>query len=329
MHKRAGFGRWHASEGKTVRSAARRADLLHAGPHHGRHRPGIADLPVHGFTAAFHARDTGLVQIQIRSPLDTGPGLERLIRPQYKVDVHVVPVPDTLNETEVLDRVAIQAARTIGPLVDSNAVIGVAWGSTLSSVSRHLARKTTHDSVIVQLNGAGNMQTTGITTPARSSAASATLTAPGWSSSRCRHSSTRPRPSNDVGRAQRAPHPGPAVPDDHRDLRPGHRRCRLPSHVYAGGYLDQETWIRWRPRTSWATWPRSSSGPTARRRGIAEWTFQRPGAGPAAQRPPPVCVVSGPSKINGLRGALAAGLVTDLILDEASARRLVSFEAGV
>ena len=75
----------------------------------------------------------------------------------------MVPVVDTLNEAETLDRVAMQAARTIGPLVDSNAIIGVAWGSTLSAVSRHLTRKITHDSVIVQLNGAGNMQTTGIT----------------------------------------------------------------------------------------------------------------------------------------------------------------------
>ncbi|HEV7169037.1 MAG TPA: sugar-binding domain-containing protein, partial [Micrococcaceae bacterium] len=41
-----------------------------------------------------------------------------------------------------------------------------------------------------------------------------------------------------------------------------------------------------------------------------------------------ICVVSGPSKINGLRGALAARLVTDLILDEATARRLVNPDDG-
>ena len=109
------------------------------------------------------ARETGLVQVQIRSPFDTGPELESQIRNQYGVDVHVVPVLDTLNEAETLDRVAMQAARTIGPLVDSNAIIGVAWGATLSAVSRHLTRKVTHDSIVVQLNGAGNMQTTGIT----------------------------------------------------------------------------------------------------------------------------------------------------------------------
>ena len=42
-----------------------------------------------------------------------------------------------------------------------------------------------------------------------------------------------------------------------------------------------------------------------------------------------ICVVSGASKINGLRGALTAGLATDLILDEASARRLVGFDGGL
>jgi deoxyribonucleoside regulator len=52
------------------------------------------------------------------------------------------PVVDTLNEAETLDRVAMQAARTIGPLVDSNAIIGVAWGSTLSAVSRHLTARS-------------------------------------------------------------------------------------------------------------------------------------------------------------------------------------------
>ena len=36
-----------------------------------------------------------------------------------------------------------------------------------------------------------------------------------------------------------------------------------------------------------------------------------------------VCIVSGPSKVHSLRGALAAGLITDLIVDEGTARALV------
>jgi hypothetical protein len=39
-----------------------------------------------------------------------------------------------------------------------------------------------------------------------------------------------------------------------------------------------------------------------------------------------VCIVSGPSKVHSLRGALAAGLITDLIVDEGTARALVALD---
>jgi deoxyribonucleoside regulator len=37
-----------------------------------------------------------------------------------------------------------------------------------------------------------------------------------------------------------------------------------------------------------------------------------------------VCVVAGEAKVAGVRGALAAGLATDLILDEGTARALLA-----
>jgi deoxyribonucleoside regulator len=274
------------------------------------------------------ARESGLVQIQIRSPLDRAPELERLIRRRYKVDVHVVPVPDTLNEVEVLDRVSLQAARTIGPLVDSNAVVGVAWGSTVSAVSRHLTRKTTHDSVIVQLNGAGNTQTTGIT-----------------------YASEIMRRFGHAYGARVEQFPVPAFFDQaetkklmwaERSVRRildlqarmtmaifglGSIQADVPSHVYAGGYLDGSdlealaagnvvgdvatVFFRADGTDEGIVLNQRSSGPdldllrAVRRR---------------------ICVVSSASKINGLRGALAAGLATDLILDEATARRLMDPE---
>ena len=101
---------------------------------------------------------------------------------------------DTLNEVEVLDRVGMQAARTIGPLVDSNAVIGVAWGSTLSAVSRHLTRKITHGTTIVQLNGAGNTQTSGITYASEIIRRFGTAYGARWSSSPSPRSLTTPKP---------------------------------------------------------------------------------------------------------------------------------------
>ncbi|OFI37920.1 transcriptional regulator [Arthrobacter sp. SW1] len=277
------------------------------------------------------ARDTGLVQIQIRSPLDSAPELERMIREQYNVDVHVVPVLDTLNEAETLDRVAMQAARTIGPLVDSNAIIGVAWGATISAVSRHLTRKITHDSVVVQLNGAGNMQTTGIT-----------------------YASDIMRRFGLAYGARVEQFPVPAFFDHastktamwkERSVRRvldlqdrmsiaifgvGSVDSSYPSHVYAGGYLDEDDLrllansdVVGDVATVFFRADGSSDGITLNERSTG------PGHAQLRQVRRRICVVSGASKINGLRGALAARLATDLIVDEATARRLVSFdEAG-
>jgi DNA-binding transcriptional regulator LsrR (DeoR family) len=273
------------------------------------------------------ARDTGLVHIQLRNPLDTGPELESIIRREDNVAVHVVPVLESLNEAETLDRVALQAARTIGPLVDSNAIIGVAWGSTLSAVSRHLTRKITHDTVVVQLNGAGNMHTTGIT-----------------------YASDIMRRFGSAYGARVEQFPVPAFFDhaatktamwNERSVQRilalqarmsiaifgvGSVEAAYPSHVYAGGYLDEND-LRML----------ASSDVVG---DVATVFFRRDGSshgivlnerstGPALselrQVRRRICVVSGASKINGLRGALSAGLATDLILDEATARRLVGF----
>lgn len=273
------------------------------------------------------ARDTGLVQIEIRSPLDTAPQLEKLIREQYNVDVHVVPVLDTLNEAETLERVAMQAARTIGPLVDSNAIIGVAWGATISAVSRHLTRKITHDSVVVQLNGAGNMQTTGIT-----------------------YASDIMRRFGMAYGARVEQFPVPAFFDhastktamwQERSVRRvldlqdrmsiaifgvGSIDSSYPSHVYAGGYLDEDDLkllagsdVVGDVATVFFRADGSSDGITLNERSTG------PSHEQLRQVRRRICVVSGASKIDGLRGALAARLPTELIVDEATARRLVGF----
>src|SRR5215217_7416670 len=274
------------------------------------------------------ARDTGLVQVQIRNPLDTAPELEGLIRRRFGVDVHVVPVVETLNEAETLDRVAMQAARTIGPLVDSNAIIGVAWGSTLSAVSRQLTRKITHDSVIVQLNGAGNMHTTGIT-----------------------YASDIMRRFGSAYGARVEQFPVPAFFDhaatktamwNERSVQRilalqakmsiaifgvGSVDADYPSHVYAGGYLDENDLnilansdVVGDVATVFFRSDGSSDGIVLNERSTG------PALSELRQVRRRICVVSGVSKINGLKGALAAGLATDLILDEATARRLVGLE---
>lgn len=274
------------------------------------------------------ARDTGLVEIQVNDPRHRAPSLENEIRRRFRVEAHVVPVSEMVSDSEVLDRVAIQAARTIGPLVDSDAIVGVAWGSTLSAVSQHLSKKVTHDSTIVQLNGAGNTQTTGIA-----------------------YASEILRRFGQAYGARVEQFPVPAF-FDHAETKTamwaersvirilelqqrmtmaifgvGSTNSGIPSHVYSGGYLDDA----------------DLRALTAERvvGDVATMFFRADGShrdlrinqrstGPdldlLRQVPRRICVVSGESKISGLCGALAAGLPTDLILDEASARRLVQSE---
>lgn len=271
------------------------------------------------------ARETGLVQIQIKTPSDRAPELERVIKNRYKVEVHVVPISDILTEIEVLERVSMQAARTIGPLVDSNAVIGVAWGSTVSTVSRHLTRKITHGTTIVQLNGAGNTQTSGIT-----------------------YASEIIRRFGTAYGAKVEQFPVPAFFDhaetkammwQERSVRRildlqermtiaifgvGSMDAEIPSHVYSGGYLDstdldalEASGVAGDVATVFFRSDGSYDGIVLNSRSSG------PSLDSLRKVRRRICVVSGRKKITGLRGALAAGLVTDLILDETTARELV------
>lgn len=274
------------------------------------------------------ARDSGLVHIQVRTPSDKAPELERVIRERFRVDVHVVPVADTLNEVDVLERVSMQAARTITALVDSSAIIGVAWGSTLSAVSRHLTRKTTHGTIIVQLNGAGNTQTSGIS-----------------------YASDIVRRFGAAYGAKVEQFPVPAFFDNadtkrmmwqERSVRRildlqqrttiaifgvGSIDADVPSHVYTGGYLDaadietlEENGAVGDVATVFFRDDGSDEGIVLNRRSSGPDLAQLRNV---RRR---ICVVSGAKKIKGLRGALAAGLATDLILDEITARTLVEQE---
>jgi deoxyribonucleoside regulator len=272
------------------------------------------------------ARASGLVDIQIRSPLDAFSYLEKNILDEFRVTAHVVPVPDHASDVDRLERVALSVARILGRYFDSNMTMGIAWGSTMSAISRHLVPKKTHNSEIVQLNGAGNERTTGLT-----------------------YASEMLQRFGVAFGAHVQQFPGPAFFDSPSTKRAfwnersvsrvleiqarmdvalfglGTPFAAVTSHVYAGGYLDE---------TDYASL--SASGVVGdvatvffRADGSAEGIALNDRAtGPdfdvLRQTPRRVCVVSGVAKLHALRGALAAGLITDLFLDEGTARALVS-----
>ena len=98
----------------------------------------------------------------------------------------------------------------------------------------------------------------------------------------------------------------------------------IPSHVYSGGYLEDEDYLElkkyhiagdiatvfFRDNGSFDDIPLNerASGPNLN-------LFKEKNG---------ICVVSGLAKVNGLHAALKGGLISDLIVDEPTARELIN-----
>jgi deoxyribonucleoside regulator len=277
-----------------------------------------------------YARQSGLVTITVRSPEASVPALQTELDARYGVASLIVPVPANVSEVDRLERVAIVAARTLDRFIDSNMTVGIAWGTTMSALSRHLVPRRLHSVRVVQLNGAGNQHTTGVV-----------------------YASELLRRFGEAFSAETHEFPVPALFDDPhtRELMWRERSIRhvldvqrrmdvavfglgapfseVPSHVYSGGYLNPEDYgameaadvvgdvatVFFREDGSWSDIPlnQRASGP--------EMSL-------LARVPRRVCVVAGPSKVRSLHGALNARLITDLIVDETTAFALLQHIEG-
>ncbi|WP_402372776.1 sugar-binding transcriptional regulator [Isoptericola rhizosphaerae] len=266
------------------------------------------------------ARDTGVVEITLRPAHSRAPGLGRELVSRYGIEVYVVPVADSADDAERLGQVARTAARLVSRWFDSDMVLGVAWGTTLGAVAEHLTHKATRGSSVVQLNGAANTRTSGV------SYAGGLI--------------------DQIGSAFEASvhhFPVPAF-FDYAETRAAMWRERsvrrvldyqsrtdlavfsvgaltgVPSHVYSAGYLDPE---------DVATLDRAGVAgdvctvflrPDGTYRDIA---INARATGPTPDQlrriPRRLCVVAGDNKVVPLRAALAAGVVTDLVIDEMTA----------
>lgn len=271
------------------------------------------------------ARESGLVEIQVKSPADRITTAQRRLRERFGITAHIVPVPNSTNEVDRLERVAVSAARILAPFFDSNMTLGIAWGGTMSAVSRHLPDKITHNSTVVQLNGAANTHTLGIVY------ASEIMSRFGVAYGATVEQFPVPAFFDD-----------PATKDAlwrERAIRRviniqtrmdialfglGSTSASVPSHVHIGGYLDKSDYaalagsdVVGDVATVFYRSDGSYDGIEMNSRSSG------PGLDLLARVPRRVCVVSGRSKLPALRGALAAGLVTDLIVDEATAHLLI------
>jgi DNA-binding transcriptional regulator LsrR (DeoR family) len=277
-----------------------------------------------------YARETGLVDIKVRSPREMPSLIEGQLRRRFSVVAHVVPMPDVATDVDRLERVALYTARVLGQYFDSNMTMGIAWGSTMSAISRRLIEKATHNAQIVQLNGAGNPRTTGII-----------------------YASEILQRFGDAYGAYVQQFPVPAFFDhaetkaamwressvqrvlevqQHLDIALfglGSPFAAVPSHVYTGGYLSDDDIAALAANgvvgdiaTVFYRLDGSYDGIPLNERGT--------GPDPAllkkvARR---ICVVAGESKVDSIAGALAGGFITDLVIDDGTARRLLELDEG-
>lgn len=271
------------------------------------------------------ARDTGLVEVTLRPGRSRAPGLGQQIRERYGVEVYVVAVPESGDPLERLEQVSRTAARLIGTWFDSTMVLAIAWGTTIGAIGQHLAYKPTRGTAVVQLNGAANPRTSGV------DYASDQISAFGrafgahvhhfpvpafFDYAETKDAMWRERSIRRVLDVQRRA--------DIALFSVGAIEGELPSHVYAAGYLESD---------DVATLAEEGvSGDVCTVFLREDGSYQDIALNARATGPNPaqlkriqrrVCVVVGDNKVAPLRGALRAGTVTHLILDEITASGLL------
>ncbi|WP_146340929.1 sugar-binding transcriptional regulator [Nesterenkonia sp. NBAIMH1] len=272
------------------------------------------------------AREQGIVRISLHPPTDRPNALEHRIAEIYGVTVHVA---HTLAREDAYARheaVAALAASVVDSLIEPDMVVGAAWGATMTSVVDRLPQRAVPGLQIVQLNGAVNSQPAGAESDGTGIGMGVVerfakvyggrphlFAVPAiFDYEQTKQMLWRERSTSRVLNLQRRA--TLAV------FGVGTFAAGRPSQVYAEGYLSREDLnqltdeqvvgdictVFLRGDGSWRNIELNS-----RCSGIRPDELSRV--------PRRVCVVNGAHKVPALRGALAAGLVTDLVLDQASA----------
>lgn len=268
------------------------------------------------------ARDIGLVQVRIADPATPLTHVAEQFARRFRVRTHLVRVRPGASHLFRLDQVSKFAADLLSRWVSSDDIVGIAWGTTVEAVARHLRQHPLSGVTVTGLNGGANHQTTGL--PYTGSilarfaqafdgqeqifALPAFFDDPATRAAMWKERSTRHMLS--VRTACRIALFGVGSLDSD-----------LQSHVYSANYLSDEDLaelrrdhvvgdvctVMLRRDGSWRDIPlnRRATGMT-----------------PDELRtiPKRLCVVAGTSKIAPLLGALRAGAMTDLVIDEETAR---------
>ncbi|MFV0451358.1 MAG: sugar-binding transcriptional regulator [Propioniciclava sp.] len=268
------------------------------------------------------ARESGLVRISIADAAGAHSPVAQALSDAFDVRVHLVPVRASANINARFDQVAQRAAGLLADVVDDNQNIGVAWGVTLAAVTQHLPHRSLAGSTIVQMNGGANQKSSGVP-----------------------YIREIMQSIGDAFDSEVVLFPVPAFfdyPDTKRamwrersvrhvlDLQAaldvavfgvGSLTGIIPSHVYAAGYLEDAERRALRQDGvvgDICTVLLREDGSYA----DIEANQRATGLNPAElQRiPRRLCIAADPQRSPALAGALRAGVATDLVVDEVTAR---------
>ena len=271
-----------------------------------------------------HAREAGLVRISVVPPSDVHDSVRRGLSNRFSVRPWIVPVRPADPDLIRLRDVAQVAATRVGDLMDTGSTLGIAWGNTTSAITPYLPTKRLSGTTVVQLNGASNASDSGI--PYADEIISQAAEAFG---ARMVHF---PVPAFfDYADTKAAMWRERSVISVLNTIRScdialfgvGAMSAKLPSHVYASGFLDKAeidaakadgvvgdvctVLLRENGSTNMALNARASGPSPAQLRRI----------------PVRVCVAAGDSKVLPLLAALRAGVATDLVVDSSLARKVL------
>lgn len=276
------------------------------------------------------ARTHGIVTFTLTPPDQGLPGLGEEIEARWGISARVVAVDPGFDERARMEQVAAVAAQDVDAVVASGMTVGLAWGTTMSTVARHLVPRPRRGVRIVQLNGGINTEGGGLghasgvmSQFAQAFAAEANhFAVPAFFD----HASTREalwreRSTQRIVELQRGA--------DVALFGAGTFTSGVPSRVYSSGYLGAEDMrdlrrsgvvgdvctVFLREDGTWRDIPMNvrCSGPTP---------------DDLRKIPRRLLVVSGHNKVAVLRGALEAGVATDLVVDDVTAQLLLRSGPG-
>ena len=110
-----------------------------------------------------YARESGVVEVRVHENADHVSGLAAELAGRYpRVRFEIVGVHAAATSGRVNTSVAQYGAHVVAGMVEPGMTVGVAWGNTVSSLIDHLHPRPVGDLQVVQLNGAGNSASLGL-----------------------------------------------------------------------------------------------------------------------------------------------------------------------